>query len=68
MTGRDHIFCGNVVSETTAEIAPPSPLPHCDGKGWLPRLQDLRKNTCEFCGGRGFRIPKKTWVKPTGRR
>jgi hypothetical protein len=51
---------------------PPKSLHHprcarCEGKGWVPRHGGLRKRPCDFCGGKGFKIPKKTLAKLTGR-
>jgi hypothetical protein len=34
----------------------------------VPRHGGLRKRPCDFCGGKGFKVPKKTLAKLTGRR
>jgi len=45
----------------------------CAQVGWttdfgaLPRHGGLRKRPCDICGGKGFKVPKKTLAKLTGR-
>jgi hypothetical protein len=64
---------GHIFVEMLYPKPPPKHLIHprcmkCHGKGWAPRHGGLRKRVCEFCNGRGVKIPKPLLAKLTGRR